>query len=297
VTLLAVGASAIVYAAGVRSLWAAAPGRGVNRWRAAAFAGGLLLVLVALASPLEQAAHELLSAHMVQHLVLILGAAPLLVLGRPVVVTLSALPPRGRRTIHRLGAGRPVRWVALVITTPVVAWVVHVSVVWAWHVPGAYQAALEHAPMHWLQHATFLGTALLFWSVALEPGSGRRLARGADVAYLLAAWLQSGALGALFTFAAGPIYPAYVSPAASLGVSPLQDQQLAGLIMWIPAGLVYLSLAGVLFVSWLRRIEDDQRRADQPATGPEATEAALLGGVGLGPRGVVSGITEADGST
>jgi cytochrome c oxidase assembly factor CtaG len=276
----------------VRSLWTATPGRGVSRWRAAAFAVGLLLVVVALASPLDRAAHDLLSAHMVQHLVLMLGAAPLLVLGRPLLVTLSALTPRGRRRVHRLVDRPAVRWAALVLTTPVVAWVVHVSLVWAWHAPGAYQAALEHTPVHWLQHATFLGSALLFWSVALEPGSSRRLARGADVAYLLTAWLLSGALGALFTFAPDPIYPAYVSPAASLGVSPLEDQQLAGLIMWIPAGLVYLSAAGVLFLSWLRRIEDAQRRAEQPATAAVATGAALQAGAQAGP---FPGIRQADG--
>jgi putative membrane protein len=270
VTLVLVGVSAAAYGTGLRSLWRASPGRGVGRWRAAGFGVGLMALLVALASPLDTAADERLSAHMVQHLILIVAAAPLLVMGRPGVVALAALPPRGRRRIHRLAAGRMVRSGLLVLTTPVVAWLVHVSLLWAWHVPGAYQAALNHRPVHWLEHATMLGTAVLFWAVALEPGARRRLARGGDVAFLLAAWLATGALGAVLTFATGPIYPGYA--AASAGADPLRDQQLAGLLMWIPGGLVYLGAACAAFVSWLRRVDADQRRSEARAA-PEVARA------------------------
>jgi putative membrane protein len=262
VTLLALGFPALVYAAGVRSLWATARGRGVSGGRVAGFAVGLLALTAALVSPLDRAAEELLSAHMAQHLVLVLVAAPLLVLGRPGLVMLSGLAPAARRTVHRVVAWRPLRMAVIWITTPVVVWFVHVSVVWGWHVPGAYQAALVRPSVHLLEHATFLGTGLLFWTVALRAGKGPRLARGADVLFVLTAWLQSGALGALLTFAPAPIYPAYVASSGSLGLDPLRDQQVAGLIMWIPGGVVYLVMAGAMFVSWLRRIESDQRRAE-----------------------------------
>jgi putative membrane protein len=259
--------SAALYARGLSALWAGGRwGRGVSPLRAGCFGAGLIAVAVALISPMDHAAGLLLSAHMGQHLVLILVAAPLLVVGRPGLVALAATPSSWRSRFHRLIDSRAARATMAVAGTPVMAWFLHVSVVWAWHVPGAYQAGLEHPPVHWLQHASFLGTALLFWWVALEPGVRRRLARGADALFLVGAWVQSGALGALFTFAAVPIYPAYAMQAALLGVDPMKDQQVAGLIMWIPAGFVYLGGACVLFVSWLRGLED---RSPGPVESPE----------------------------
>lgn len=253
-SLLIVG-SAAVYARGVWMLWSRGRGRGVGSSRVTCFFGGLLAVAVALVSPMDHAGGELLSAHMGQHLVLILVSAPLLVLGRPGLVALAALPPGWRRLAHRVVDAHAVRTATAALAMPLVAWFLHVGVVWAWHEPGAYQAAAEHPVVHWLQHASFLGTAVVFWWVALAPGSRRRLARGADVLYLVTAWIQSGALGALFTFAAVPIYPVYGVHAARVGIDPLKDQQIAGLIMWIPAGLVYLGIACALFVSWLKGIE------------------------------------------
>jgi cytochrome c oxidase assembly factor CtaG len=251
-------------------LWAQGRrGRGVRRWRAACFVGGLVAIAAALISPLDHASEQLLSAHMGQHLVLVLVAAPLLVLGRPRVVALAALPPASRHPVRAVLAHRAVRRATELLTLPVVAWFVHVTVVWGWHVPGAYQAAVEHVPVHWLEHASFLSTAMLFWWVALEPGIHRRLARGGDVLYLLAAWIQSGALGALVTFAAVPVYPLYAIRAARLGLDPLRDQQLAGVIMWVPAGLVYLGGACALFVSWLKRVERESRLADAAVDVPQ----------------------------
>ena len=255
--------SGVVYARGVWTLWSTGRrGRGVSLRRATCFFGGLLSLAGSVVSPLDHAGTELLSAHMGQHLALILVAAPLLVLGRPGVVALAALPRGWRRVTHGILARRPVRWAMWMLTAPLVAWLVHAGVVWAWHVPGAYQAALRHQPVHLLEHASFLGTAMVFWWVALEPGSHRRLAPGGDVLYLLTAWLQSGALGALFTFASVSIYPDYAIRATTLGVDPLKDQQVAGLIMWVPAGLVYLGVACALFVSWLQRVDAAGRRAE-----------------------------------
>jgi putative membrane protein len=275
VILLPLIAGGLAYAAGVRSLWSVGSGhRGVGSWRVAAFAGGWVATAAALVSPLHHAGTMLLSAHMGQHLVLIVVAAPLLVLGRPGLVVLSSLSPAGRRLAHRMSSRWTVRAAGAIVAAPLVAWFVHVGVVWAWHVPGVYQAALDHPAVHALEHASFLGTAMLFWWVALEPGARRRLAKGADVLYLLAAWVAGGALGALLTFAPTPIYPAYVVHAASLGVDPLKDQQVAGLVMWIPGGLVYLGGACVLFVSWLRGIERAGRLADATGEAPSVAVEA-----------------------
>lgn len=261
--LLPLGAAGIAYVAGIRTLWwPDRRGRGVSRVRVGAFAGGWVAAAAALVSPIHHAGQELLSAHMGQHLLLIVVAAPLLVLGRPGLVMLAALPPSGRRAMHRVASLPAVRGAGAVAGAPVVAWFAHVGLVWGWHVPGAYQAALDHPALHALEHAGFLGTGMLFWWVALQPGTRRRLVKGGDVLYLLTVWLAGGALGALLTFAPSPIYPAYVVHAASLGVDPLRDQQLAGLIMWIPGGVVYLGGACLLFVSWLQGIERAGRLAD-----------------------------------
>ena len=247
--------------------------RVATRGRALAFAAGLATVLVALVSPVDTLAGRSLSAHMVQHLLLILVAAPLLVLGRPALPMSLALPTWVRLALRRATRRRALSAAGRLLRHPVVAWLLHVSVLWAWHAPGPYQAALASRWVHALEHATFLGTAALFWWVALAPGPRRVLARGADVVYVLAAWLQSGALGALFTFAASPLYPVY----ARLTADPLRDQQVAGLLMWIPAGLVYLGAAAALALGWLRSLERATPRLHREGTAA-AAEVARTGG-------------------
>jgi cytochrome c oxidase assembly factor CtaG len=243
------------------------PGR---RWRVVSFTSGVAAVVVALCSPVSTLAHRLLSMHMVQHLVLMLAAAPLLVLARPALPVWAGLTPAIRRVLLRGSRTRPARTMTSWVTAPPVAWLLHVSVVWAWHAPGPYDAAVRIHWVHALEHAAFLGTALLWWWVALQPGRHRRLARGGDVLFVLAAWIQSGALGALLTFASSPIYPVYA------GAGALRDQQIAGLLMWIPAGVVYLAAASILFVEWLRRTEEQTRAVEARLTGTAAAGGARV---------------------
>src|SRR5207249_3139507 len=197
VVLIAVALAGWAYGRGFRRL----RGRARRRAEAAAYFGGLGAVAVALASPLDHLASRSLSAHMTQHLVLVLVAAPLLVMGRPVLPVLMALPVPWRRAARGLERRPAVAAAGGILSRPTVAWLLHVSVLWAWHAPGPYQAALGSEAIHALEHASFLGTAMLFWWVALEAEPRRRLARGTDVLYVLLGWMQSGALGALFTFA------------------------------------------------------------------------------------------------
>jgi cytochrome c oxidase assembly factor CtaG len=230
--------------------------RRLARWRGLAFASGLTVLAVALLSPLDALSTALFSAHMLQHMLLILAAAPLLVAGAPEVVLLWALRPATRR---RVGGwwrqARPLGAPAGLLALPVVAWSLHALALWAWHAPLLYQAALGNEGLHLLEHASLLGTALLFWWL-LWPGHGpARLEQPLATLYLFAFALQSGLLGALMTFTRAPWYPAYSSTTAAWGLSPLDDQQLAGLIMWIPAGLVYV-LAGLAILGcWLSRAE------------------------------------------
>lgn len=240
------------YGRGITALWRRAGlGRGVPCWKAFLFAAGLAALFVALISPLSELAEALLSAHMVQHLALVLVAAPMVVLGAPLLPFLWALPKPMRRALGlwwKEAAMLRAIWHSL--SRPVVVWPLHAAALWTWHLPALYQAALQSGLLHALEHGCFFGTAILFWR-ALAPGKRGRVGYGAGVLYVFAAGVESGLLGALLTFAPTPWYPDYAAGAAAWGCSPLGDQQLAGLIMWIPAGLVYFHVALFLFLAWL----------------------------------------------
>jgi cytochrome c oxidase assembly factor CtaG len=141
-----------------------------------------------------------------------------------------------------------------VITTPSLAWAAHAVVLWTWHLPALYEGTLDSDLVHTAQHASFLVTALLFW-YALLHGSERRLKRGVAVLYLFGTALHSGILGALLTFADYPWYARYAGTTPAWGLTPLEDQQLAGLIMWIPGGVTYLVAALALVAAWMTRME------------------------------------------
>jgi cytochrome c oxidase assembly factor CtaG len=262
-----IAVAAALYAHGVSALWQGGArrtvGRGVAPWQAGCFAGGLLSLAVALVSPVDAMAHALLSAHMAQHFLLIMVAAPLLVLGSPGIVMAAAAPPSWRRTAHRAGHAGLVHGPKRIIMTPLATWLIALAALWVWHLPSLYDAALEHRPVHVLEHLLFLGSALLFWWTAIAPGGRRRLARGADVLYVFTGGFQGAVLGALFVFASTSLYPFYsAARTAPWGLTPVGDQQMAGAVMWVPSGVVYLVIAGLLFVRWLRAMERDMRRAE-----------------------------------
>jgi putative membrane protein len=240
--LLALG----LYLHGLFALWrAAAPGRGIGFGAAACFFGGWLAAALALVSPLDTLAADLFWVHMVQHEVLMLVAAPLLVLGRPLAVWSWALPPDAVRALAGPARSPLVRdaWGAL--TAPLGAWLAHAAVLWLWHVPAFFNAAAASAGWHAAQHLSFFGTALAFWWVCV--GAGRQ-ARGGGVLCLLTTMMHTGALGALLTLS-GTAW--YSNNAVRWGWTALADQQLGGLIMWVPAGAVYLSAGLALFARWL----------------------------------------------
>ena len=250
--LLALAAGIWLYARGVRSLWRrAGAGRGISRPQTAYFAAGMTALIVALVSPVDQVGTALFSVHMVQHLLLTLIAAPLLVLGAPMLATLWAIGPERRRGIARWWyRARRLRAAWAHLSHPVTAWVLHATALWLWHIPILYEAALRNDAIHALEHASFVGTALLFWWLVVHPGQ-HRLGRGLGVVYLFGAALQSGVLGALITFAPRPWYPMHYGTTRAWGLTPLEDQQLAGLLMWVPASLVYLFAIGALLIAIL----------------------------------------------
>jgi putative membrane protein len=217
--------------------------------RVLAFALGLAAVALVLVTPLDSLGEERLWAHMVQHMVLSVVAAPLLVLANPLPAMLWGLPDRARRAAapwwRRVARSHAqVRgWVAW----SVVALVVHTAAMWAWHAPAAYEAAVRSHWLHVLQHSSFLGSALFFWWAVL--GSRRRALYGAGVLVIFLAALQGTALGAYMTLSERIWYPVYSHAGGNL--TPIEDQQVAGVIMWGPSGVAYLLAAMLLFAAWI----------------------------------------------
>jgi cytochrome c oxidase assembly factor CtaG len=241
-----------LYVHGVRTLWrSAGGGRGIQRWEAAAFAAGWITLLLALVSPLHRLGGTLFSAHMAQHELLMAVAAPLLVLGRPLVPFVWALPMTWRRTVGSWAAAAPVRRTWEMLTLPLVAWTLHAAAIWLWHAPPLFESTLRSELIHTLQHMSFLGSGLLFWWALLRGREGR-IGRPAAVLYLFTTSLHTTVLGALLTFSSRLWYPLYASSTAMWGLTPLEDQQLAGLIMWVPANLTYLLAALVIAAAWLK---------------------------------------------
>lgn len=253
--ILGLALSAGLYAGGVARLWRRAGiGMGIQRWEAVCFALGWLALFIALISPLDALGGVLFSAHMAQHEVLILLAAPLLVLGRPLAAWLWALAPRSRERIMAAVQAQPVAAVWHAITGPLAAFAIHAVALWIWHLPSLYQATLENDAVHAVQHLSFFLSATLFWW-ALIHGRYGRMGYGVAVFYVFATAMHSGVLGALITFAPHLLYPIYGGRTAAWGLSPLEDQQLAGLLMWVPAGVLFIVLGLALFAAWLGESE------------------------------------------
>ena len=258
----------LVLAAGYLAVAGSRPAR-----RAAAFFAGIAVLFLALSSPLDTLGDTyLFSAHMVQHLLLILVVPPLLLLGIPVSLVERVRPvPWVRRAMAALGAPAP-------------AWGLGIGTMAVWHVPVLYNAALAHGGVHVAQHLSFLVTSTIFWWPVLAPAEDARLGPLPAVLYLVTAALASSVVGIIVTFAKVGLYPAYLLPVDRLGVGPLirnvwgltpdLDQELGGLLMWIPGGLVYLCAILGVMARWYK-------------TGDPAEPVAPADGDARGPRIVV----------
>lgn len=252
--------SAILYVSGVWKTWRASGlGHGIQRRDAIYFGFGWLVLFIALVSPIHPWGEILFSAHMVQHELLMLGAAPLLVMSRPMVAFLRGLPAPVSRILGRFSNTRFWKFLWGGISKPSVAWVIHFIVLWGWHAPILFQATLYNDWIHAAQHICFLASALLFWW-ALVHGYHGKTNYGLATLYLFTTAVHSGLLGAILTFAQRPWYPAY-DQTAVWGLTTLEDQQLGGLIMWIPACTVYIVAVLFLFAKWLKQSEQISRRA------------------------------------
>ncbi len=217
---------------------------------------------MSLASPIDTIALELFSIHMVQHMLLLVVAAPLLLAGAPIRPLLRGLPLALRRTVIRAVA-RNTAFRALVhlLRSPLVAAALYVVGLYAWHIPAFYDAAVENPTVHVVEHTWFLVTALLFWSVVIDPIPFRAtLPYAARIPFLLLVGAaQNTILGGLLAFSDRLFYTHYATTTAAYGVDPVTDQRLGGAIMWVPGDLIFLAAASFSFFLWLQSEEQAQR--------------------------------------
>ena len=230
------------------------PTANVPWWQPVAFAFGWLALVVALVSPIDALSEILFSAHMTQHELLMIVAAPLMVFGRPLVAFLWALPARWRLPVGQWFQSAPVAKSWHLISGPIAATLLHGLALWLWHLPSLYQITLRSEAIHAVQHLSFFLTAALFWW-ALVHGRYGRMGYGVAVAYVFVTAAHSGLLGALIALSPKVIYPIYQQAGAPWGIDAIEDQQLAGIIMWIPAGVLFTVVGVALFAGWLGEAE------------------------------------------
>jgi putative membrane protein len=222
---------------------------------------GYTALVVALISPLHSVGEQYFSVHMVQHLLLSLVAPPLLLLSSSMPVLLWAFSPRDRVTLGRLvGQPGPLRSLLQFLTRPLVAITLFVVTQWVWHQPTAYDWALTDRWAHYFEHLSFFFTGVLFWwPVIGAPPLPSPLSYPARLAYTFFAWLPNSLLGAGISLSRAPLYPYYVETARTTGIDPLFDQQLAGLIMWVPGDVVFAIILMLIFAAYLR---NEERKAE-----------------------------------
>jgi putative membrane protein len=282
---LALCVGVIVYVRGWLALCRLSPGL-IPAWRLGAFVGGMVSLWIAIGSPLEAFDDVSLSAHMLQHLLLMVLVPPLVLLGAPSLPLLHGLPPwivRGPlgaflrcAPVHRLGH---------FLTRPGVCWLAASLALLGWHAPAAFELALRSNLWHEVEHVCFLATSLLFWWPVVQPfPSEARWPRWSMPLYLFLGMLPGGALGAFLTFCDRVIYPSYAVAAGAFAMSAIEDQVLAGVLMWVIGTFVYAIAAMVITVQILspkkmRSLESREaglRRLAEPAL----SIAGMVGGEG-----------------
>jgi cytochrome c oxidase assembly factor CtaG len=281
------GLAAAIYVRGWLRLQRRAPER-FGGGRLTAFLSGLTTIAIALESPLHDLGHLLLQAHMIQHLLLLMVAPPLLWLGLPLLPILHGLPAgalhRWAKRLFACSVGtRRYRWLA----SPIVAWVAFVGSTWAWHIPALYQQTLTSDVWHYAQHACFLTTALAFWQPVMQRWSDRAVAPPwGMVLYLILADLQNTVLAAYLVFAERLIYPAYAAVSRPWDIAALDDQMAAGACMWV-LGSIGFVVPAVCLVGHL--LSPQQRRRSTAAaahTGVPGHARVVAGGVGWSAVGM-----------
>jgi cytochrome c oxidase assembly factor CtaG len=242
----------------------------ISGWRLAAFAAGIASVWIAIGSPLGAFDDVLLSIHMVQHLLLMAVAPPLILLGAPSLALLrglpQSLPRRVAGPILRLGL---VKWFGQAVTHPAICWLAAAFALIGWHLPGVFALALRWERLHELEHASFLGAGLLFWWPVVQPWPSKaRWPRWSIPLYLFCATLPCDVLSAFLAFCERVVYPSYLSAPRAFSISPLQDQECAAALMWACVTVIFLVPAVIVTLEIL---------SPQRGNLPQKTWAGLQG--------------------
>ena len=244
--LIALGLYGVgLYATGVRA---------VSRARAASFVSGVFLALGVNVSPIHSAAEGMFSVHMVQHQVLMLIAAPLIVAGRPALVMALALPHRWRRWGFEVARAKVVSTALRFAKNPLAILLVFAGVLWMWHLPGPYEVAVRNNGLHALEHIAFLAISLGFWAAVMRAGPRRRIGYLPAILLVIGTLMLTGWLAAVLTFG-GLVYPLYGQRAMLLGIDAAHDAPLAGTLMWVPTTLIYFGAFAGLFTRWFRELD------------------------------------------
>jgi cytochrome c oxidase assembly factor CtaG len=267
VVLLGIELTAIFY------LWGGQNRRNVSRWRVLAFWSGLAVIFLALDTPLESLSRQLFWAHMTQHLLLIMVAAPLLVVSAPWLQIWRGLPLSIRRRLAKTAFRHPAlagpRRVIAWVTAPLGAFLLSSGNLWFWHWPAAYDLTLRNHTVHHLEHALFLGLGILFWAQVIDqPPFHSKLGQMKRAGYVFAATIQSWGLAAVLSFATVPFYSYAALPSRPGGISALTDQVFGGGIMWVPGSITYSIVFIACLYLWFR--EEDGRAAAYSAPRVEA---------------------------
>lgn len=266
--LAAVGLAAILYLRAAREVNARHPRSKVSRLRTGAFLAGLGAILLALLSPIDRYETAVLSVHMVQHMLLQFVAAPLLLLAAPVTLALRVTSGRARQLLLRLLHSRFTR----LATHPIVAWTTFLAVNWGWQFSGLYDLALENTAVHYIQHATYLASALLFWwPIAGVDPAPRKLAYPGRAAYLALAIPPNSFLGVTLMTTDPSRFPHYATLVRDWGPTPAEDLSIAGSLMWGMGAMVLVPAVLLVVAVWMRA---EERRTARHEARPEVVAAA-----------------------
>jgi putative copper resistance protein D len=277
ITHWTLSASVVVPAIAAGSLYGLGVGHTAGRWpvrRSASFIAGISAVLIALQSGIDGYDDQMLSVHMVQHMLLLLVAPPLLLSGRPVVLALRSLPPGSRARFTRvLDRIRPYTGPA-----PALAW--FAAIVVLTHLSAFYDATLRHPALHYTEHALYLVAGTLMWSPLLDgdPAPRHRLGGLGRLVYLIVAMMPMALVGAYLNRQAMLVYPDYGPPARALGISAIDDQAQAGAIMWVAGDVIMVAVG--LWAALARMLAEERRQVarESRAAAPPAPMAAGEGG-------------------
>ena len=218
----------------------------IPAWRGGSFLLGIFLIWVAVASPIAGTAHELLTGHMVQHLLLMTFAAPLIWVGEPMIAFVHGMPKRVRDAMAPLLRWRPTQVLGNAITHPAACWLGAAGALVGWHIPGLFALGMESPVWHAIMEMSFLVTGLLFWYPVFQPWPSLKKQGWLIVFYLFLATLPCDILSGFLVFCDRVVYPGYVDSLQPFGLSPLQDQQLAGALMWTVVTVIYFIFGGVI---------------------------------------------------